>query len=262
MNNVFTELTMEQVKKSAPSIFQTKQKDNLSEHYVHIPTDRVINDMMSLGWKPCQAVEIKARKKSTIGYQRHMIKFFNPDIVIEGVNGDDVFPQILLTNSHDGLSSFKFQIGLFRLVCSNGLVVMDTSYGDFKLRHMGYTFTELTQKINEAVSSFPGLVEKINKFQNIELSDKQVTDFAKKASKVRFGEGVKVDLNELLVPERVADEGNNLWVVFNRVQEKLISGGCSYMNGAKTRKARAVKNFSQDLKINEALWELAEEYVN
>ena len=259
--SMFTEMTMEQVKNAAPSIFQTKQKANLSEHYVHIPTDRVINDMISLGWKPCQAVEIKARKKSTKGYQRHMIKFFNPDIVIEGSNGDNVFPQILLTNSHDGLSSFKFQIGLFRLVCSNGLVVMDTNYGDFKLRHMGYTFEELQTKVSEAVSSFPGLVEKINKLQQIEMTDKQITDFAERAAQVRFGEGVKVDLNELLVPERKADEGNNLWVVFNRVQEKLITGGCSYKSGAKIRKARAIKNFSQDLKVNEALWELVEEYV-
>ena len=261
MKTVFTAMSMEDIKKSAPSIFQTKQKDGLSEHYVHIPTNKVIEDMIQLGWEPCQAVEIKARKKSTIGYQRHMIKFFNPSITIEGANGDDVFPQILLTNSHDGLSSFKFQIGLFRLVCSNGLVVCDTNYGDFKLRHMGYTFSELQTKISEAVESFPGLVKKINEFQNVELSDWQVTDFAGKAALVRFGENVKVDVNELLGVERNEDAGNNLWAVFNRVQEKLISGNLSYTMGARVRKARAVKNFSQDLKINEALWELAEEYV-
>ena len=105
MKSVFTEMSMEDIKKSAPSIFQKKQKANLSEHYVHIPTDKVIDDMISLGWKPCQAVEVKARKKKTMGYQRHMIKFFNPNITIEGNNGDNVFAQILLTNSHDGLSS-------------------------------------------------------------------------------------------------------------------------------------------------------------
>ena len=262
MKNVFTEMSMEDIKKSAPSIFQKNQKQGLSEHYVHIPTDMVIKDMIQLGWKPCQAVEIKARKKNTMGYQRHMIKFFNPDIAIEGANGDNVYPQILLTNSHDGLSSFKFQIGLFRLVCSNGMVVCDTNYGDFKLRHMGYTFSELQTKINEAVESFPGLVKKINEFQNVELSDIQITEFAGKAAMIRFGENVAVDLDELLHVERNEDAGNNLWVVFNRVQEKLITGGCSYRMGAKMRKARAVKNFSQDLKINEALWELAEEYVS
>ena len=261
MKTVFTEMSMEDIKKSAPSIFQTKQKDGLSEHYVHIPTNKVIEDMIQLGWKPCQAVEIKARKKSTIGYQRHMIKFFNPSIEIEGTNGDNVYPQILLTNSHDGLSSFKFQIGLFRLVCSNGLVVMDSSYGDFKLRHMGYTFEELQQKVSETVSAFPGLVKKINEFQNVELSDWQVKKFAKGAALVRFGDNVKVDIDSLLKVDRVEDSGNNLWAVFNRVQEKLIGGDCSYTMGARVRKARKIKNFSMDLKINETLWKLAEEYV-
>jgi len=261
MKQVFTELSMADIKKTAPSVFQTNQKAGLSGHYVHIPTDKVINDMIQLGWKPCQAVEIKARKKSTIGYQRHMIKFFNPSIEIEGVNGDNVYPQILLTNSHDGLSSFKFQIGLFRLVCSNGLVVMDTSYGDFKLRHMGYTFTELQTKVSDAVAAFPGLVKKINEFQSVELSDWQVKKFAKSAALVRFGDNVKVDIGTLLKIDRVEDSGNNLWTVFNRVQEKLINGDCSYTMGAKVRKARAIKNFSMDLKINEALWKLAEEYI-
>ena len=261
MKQVFNELSMEDIKKAAPSVFQTNHKGNLSKHYVHIPTNKVVEDMIQLGWIPCQAVEIKARKKSTIGYQRHMIKFFNPSIEITGTNGDNVYPQILLTNSHDGLSSFKFQIGLFRLVCSNGLVVMDTSYGDFKLRHMGYTFAELQQKVSEAISAFPGLVKKINEFQNIELSDWQVKKFAKGAALVRFGDSVKVDIDELIKVERNEDAGNSLWAVFNRVQEKLIGGNCSYTMGSRVRKARAVKNFSMDLKINEALWTLAEEYI-
>ena len=261
MKQVFNELSMSDIKKTAPSVFQTNHKGNLSKHYVHIPTDKVIEDMIQLGWKPCQAVEIKARKKNTMGYQRHMIKFFNPSIEITGTNGDNVYPQILLTNSHDGLSSFKFQIGLFRLVCSNGLVVMDQSYGDFKLRHMGYTFAELQQKVSGAVAAFPGLVKKINEFQNVELSDWQVKKFANKAALVRFGDNVKVDIDELLKADRNEDTGNSLWAVFNRVQEKLINGDCSYTMGAKVRKARAIKNFSMDLKINEALWKLAEEYV-
>jgi hypothetical protein len=50
-----------------------------------------------------------------------------------------------------------------------------------------------------------------------------------------------------------------LWSVFNRVQEKLISGNFSY--GKKNRKARSIKNFTQDLNINKELWEMANEYV-
>ena len=38
---------------------------------------------------------------------------------------DTVYPQILLTNSHDGKNAFTFTAGLFRLICENGLVIAD-----------------------------------------------------------------------------------------------------------------------------------------
>ena len=33
-------------------------------------------------------------------------------------DGDTVYPQILLTNSHDGKNAFTFTAGLFRLICA------------------------------------------------------------------------------------------------------------------------------------------------
>ena len=89
--------------------------------------------------------------------------------------------------------------------------------------------------------------------------------FAEKAILARFGEERQVtgiSLDELLAPERKLDEGSNLWVVFNRVQEKLTHGSFTHINAkGKLRKARGIKNFQQDMELNEKLWELAEEYV-
>jgi hypothetical protein len=66
----------------------------------------------------------------------------------------------------------------------------------------------------------------------------------------------------LLTPERKEDEGDNLWVVLNRVQEKLTQGGFGYLNAkGKLRKTRAVKNFTMDTEMNMKLWEIAEEYL-
>jgi hypothetical protein len=91
-------------------------------------------------------------------------------------------------------------------------------------------------------------------------------NFAKRALETRFTEkqidSIKIDFNELLTPTRVEDEGNDVWSVFNVVQEKLINGDFDYIRGSKIRKARRVKNFVQDQKINKELFELALEYVN
>jgi hypothetical protein len=182
--------------------------------------------------------------------------------MIKGNEGDDVQPTVLLTNSHDGKNAFNFQVGLIRFVCENGLVVSDEDYAKVQIRHVGYSFEELQTKINDVIAKLPNLVEKINTFKSTELTNDQVEDFAEKASKLRFSDSKSetyVDINGLLVIERKEDEGNNLWSVFNRVQEKLINGTFNY--GRKNRKARSIKNFNQDIKINKELWELANDYV-
>ena len=70
-----------------------------------------------------------------------------------------------------------------------------------------------------------------------------------------------VNIEELLKPTRVEDDGNGLWEVYNVVQEKVVHGMFEYSTGVKQRKARTIKNFKQDVKLNEDLFALAEEYV-
>ena len=99
----------------APSVFTTTPSSEVSKHYTHIPTTKVIDDMRLLGWDVVDAKEVRARKASTRGVQKHLVVFRNPEVVINGEDGDEVFPQILLTNSHDGKNAFTFTAGLYNL---------------------------------------------------------------------------------------------------------------------------------------------------
>ena len=258
-------LNDEQIREIAPSVFTMKPSADVSQHYTHIPTTKVINDMRTLGWDVVDVKEVKARKAATKGVQKHLVVFRNPDVVINGNDGDTVFPQILLTNSHDGKNAFTFTAGLFRLVCENGLVISTTQFEDVKMRHMGYTFEDLQQNIREMVEKLPLTVESMNKMKEIEMGEKAALDFAKRALETRFDENqmnrIQVDLNELLKPVRDEDKGNDVWSIFNVVQEKIIEGDFQYIAGSKVRKARRIKNFNQDQKINKELFELALEYV-
>jgi len=218
--------------------------------------------MEVLGWKVTDVKEVRARKNA--GFQKHLVIFHNPDIFINGEDGDDVFPQILLTNSSDGKNAFTFRAGLFRLVCSNGLVISTQDFADLKIRHFGYKFEELQKTITSMVEKLPLTVESMNKFKQTQLAEEQIMDFAKKALTVRFGEDemsrITVDYNEFIKPTRKEDEGNDLWSVFNRVQEKIIDGDFTYGYATKTRKARRIKNFNQDIVLNSNLYELATQY--
>lgn len=247
--------TLEQIKEIAPSVFTTDKAPHLTDKYVQTPTSRVVEDLMSLGWQVTKCQEVKARKGK--GYQKHIVVFRHPDIMITGKDGDDAYPQILLTNSHDGKAAFNFRVGIFRVICSNGLVVSDADFNNVSIRHINYTFETLQSKINEVIAKLPGLVQKINTFKAKELTENAMKEFAVRAAALRTKSSINIDA--LLAPTRNEDAGNDLWAVFNRVQEKLINGGFSY--GRKNRKSRSIKNFQQDIKLNEELFELAETYL-
>lgn len=267
MNSEF--MTRKQIQEACPVAFAETPSSEVSKHYTHIPTDRVIDDMEKLGWGVIDAKQVSARKKATQGFQKHMLVFRHPDLMVEGKDGDDVWPQIIMTNSHDGKNSFTFQAGMYRFVCSNGLVIADQEFGKMKIRHMGYDFEALRETIGEMVEKLPLTVESMNKFKQTELTKPQKYDLARRAIATRFklqkdqkvDQVYKIDLDEVLRPVRKEDAGDDLWSVFNLVQEKVVEGDFEYVSGVKMRKARKIKNFKQDLDVNQKLFEIAKEFA-
>ena len=259
-------LTKDAIREIAPSVFTEKaDSSSTSKHYVHIPTEKVIDDMASLGWGVVDAKQVKSRKNQ--GYQKHMVVFGNDNLVVDGKDGDTVMPRILMTNSHDGKNSFQFQAGLYRLVCSNGLVIADAEFANMKIRHMGYDLAELKTVINEIVEKLPLTVECMNKLKAKELSEQEQIEFAKEALATRLSErelsNVTSDqILDLLEPTRDEDKGDDMWNVFNVIQEKIIHGMFeTYGVNGKVRKARKIKNFRQDTQVNQKLYQLALSYV-
>ena len=266
-------LTDSDIKVLCPVAFKQtlsdKEKANLglSKHYSFVPTSKVINDLRTLGWNPVDAVQVKARKKETNGYQKHMITFENDSYKTEGATE---YPQLLLTNSHDGGNAFTLSAGIFRLVCENGLVIKTEDYGTSRLIHKGYSFDSIQKLVNDFVATIDETLVRITAMKEIELNRDQQMEFAKAAALLRFTEksyneeniDKVVDLDDLLNAERAEDAGNGLWEVYNRVQESLVQGKFHYIGGnKKSRKARPIKNFKQSIHVTQKLSELAFAYV-
>ena len=280
----------DELREIAPSIFSTVPSPEVSKKYSHIPTDKLIDDMELLGWKVIDAKEVNARTKGTRGFQKHLVVFRNPDIVINQMPNnivqsstsptgyrrtdgtfakknpiDTVFPQILLTNSHDGKNAFTFTAGLFRMVCENGLVISTNEFEKVSIRHMGYDFDELQVQINEMVERLPLTVESMNKMIDTKMEQKSILKFAKDMLAVRFPEDelkrITIDMDEFITPVRPEDKGDDLWSVFNVIQEKIIEGDFDYTVGTKHRKARQIKNFKQDMDLNSKMFDIALEYA-
>ena len=266
-------LNDDEIKLLCPVAFKdtmTKAEINelgLSDHYSFVPTMNVINDLRELGYEVTDAKQVKARKKSTNGYQKHLITLEHPKYKVEG---SKEYPQILLTNSHDGGNAFTLSAGIFRLVCSNGLVIKTEDYGSARLVHKGYSFEAVQKLVKEFEETVDEVLTRITAMKKVQLTEKQQIEFAKQAALLRFTAksynedniDKVVNIDDLLNVDRKEDAGNGLYEVFNRVQESLINGKYTYLGTKdKPRKARPIKNFKQNIEVNSKLSKLAFELV-
>lgn len=267
-----TFLTENELRKRCPLAFRTEPTNpNLSDKYVHTTTIDVVNDMARLGWYPVEAKQCRPRKNSSEIRSFHMLSFQNPDVKILKDGEVDCYPRIILINSHDGFSSFKFMVGLFRLICSNGLVVADEQFANMSIRHINYTFDELRTLVTTAIKAVPEHVKLMNDMKNTVLSDTQKEQIAIDAMKIRKGleltgqiDITKESIMEILEPIRKEDNGDDLWTIFNVIQEKMIKGQFMYSGDEtkKARKQRAITSAKKDIDINVKLFSMANSYVN
>lgn len=266
-------LTREEIRKRCPLAFCTEPTRPVSDKYVVANTMTVIEDLEKLGWHVVEAAQRKNIKKGVNGetipsqYSLHAITFQNPDIYITRTVGDkeeiDCFPQIILWNSFDGSSSFRFMIGCFRLVCSNGLVICDNEFADVRIRHIHYTFEQMRQVVVDAMEQVGVQIKKMDAMEKVTLTKEQQIQMAYEFLKIRNvkGEISENDVESILTPKREEDQGNSLWSTFNILQENMTRGGFRVTKNDKSRKVRPVKSFIKDLDMNQKMWNYASSLI-
>lgn len=254
------------------SINQTERNnETTSNQYSFIPTTKIIDDLASEGWTPAHATEVKAHK--TNGFQKHLIRFRNDNFT--GNFKNDCQPEIVLTNSHNGLASFQLMAGLIRFVCANGMVVHEGLIANHKIRHQGYTQEVVKEAVCNILDDMPKVYNSVERFKDITLDKDEQHAYGKAALGLIYNEEqlsrmLVDDSARLLVqPRRKEDSYNNLWNTFNTVQEKVIKGArfireempetrTRYAH-TRTRKTKETKNIDKNIKINKALWQFTEE---
>ena len=263
-------LTNEDIARVCPMALKDMPTNpNVSNRYVHANTMTVINDLAKLGWYPVQAKQCRNKKGSAGVRSFHLIAFQNPNVKILKDGEVEAYPRIILTNSHDGYNSFKFMVGLFRLVCSNGLILCDNEMVNMSIRHINYNFEELRKIVATSIEQVPSIVMTMNKMKEVKLNEEQKITLATEVMKIRKGieDNVKVEIDketiqDILSPVREEDKGDDLWSVFNVCQEKMIKGGFrSTTRGNKTRKQRGITSIKKDMDFNQKLWGVASQYL-
>ncbi len=256
-----TSISLDQAKQLAPAAFATSPAPTIkSGKYNFVSTQDIMENMDQNGWVLTGAKQSKSKSDLRNDYGIHIVKFQNPELYInDGKGGIEGRPELVFINSHDGTRPMQSELGIFRLVCSNGLIVKSHDFGGFRERHTKLTSDGVKQLIDEKVRLMNTSVERINRWINVDMKQLDMRKFATDALLMRLGEERQPEEHEvfsILESRRPADNGNDLWHVFNRVQENLIKGG--FQIGE--RSARAITNPVTDLTLNQGLWELAEQY--
>lgn len=110
------------------------------------------------------------------------------------------------------------------------------------------------------------MIESAERMASISLNPIEANQFAEKAHVIRFADTPLADSIEpkkLLTPRRYVDNKNDLFTVFNVVQENIIKGGVrGYAISPNFRPkrvtSRAISGIDQNVATNRALWSLAE----
>ena len=248
-------LTHEELHQHVPSVFGEDKHNSRSEKYTYIPTITLLENLQREGFQPFFACLSRVRDPGRREHTKHMLRLRRAG----QINGQQV-PEIIILNSHDGASSFQLLPGIFRSVCTNSLVC-GQSFGEIRVPHRGNVVERVIEGAYEVLGVFDQVEEKREAMQSLLLPPLAQQALAKAALTYRFGEEHQpVTEAQALSPRRWQDEKNDLWTVFNRLQENLSKGGLAGRSAQGTRShTRAVNGIDGDLKLNRALWVMAEE---
>lgn len=249
-------LTNEDIQVRCPSAFATAPFNKMSDKYRFISTVEVIEEMRKNGLVPFAASQSNTRIEGKYDFTRHMIRFRGTDTQPITHLGQ-LFPELVLINSHDGTSCYELSAGLLRLACMNGLMVSESQIEQIKVRHTG-KLDDIIDASFEVVEQFPKVIESVEKWQATPLNKSEQLAYAESALSLKYDKP-PIEPNALLVPRRYDDTPTNVWNTFNTVQENLVKGGLRGRNeNGRRLRTRAVTSITEDARLNRALWTLTE----
>jgi hypothetical protein len=249
-------LTLEEVHQRAPAVFSRTPHDKLSARYTLIPTDRVLSGLLSAGFVPVWAHQARSRSQSVV-HARHVVRLRRR---YESVQLKDSLPEVVFLNSHDGTSAYQLRMGIYRVVCTNGLVVSRGAFPACHVPHRGDVVDEVVSGALQIAEQFGRLAQVVERMEQRVLYKDEQFALAEQAMDLRFPRDAigRPSAAQLLGCRRLEDAGNDLWSIFNRVQENVLAGGMHRRSetGRLTR-TRRITSIRESVRLNGALWDLA-----
>jgi len=256
--NSSTPLSDDQIRRVAPSIFAEEPHTSRSERYTYIPTSTVLAGLRKEGFEPFMVAQTRVRDESRREFTKHMMRLRHVSRQADTEAGE-----VILLNSHDGTSSYQMLAGMFRFVCMNGLVCGDV-VEDIRIPHKGDVVDGVIEGAFDVLDGFDLVREVRDDMRALTLDQGEQQAFARAALALRYEpsetKAAPITEAQLLNARRPDDVKPDLWTTFNRVQENIVRGELPARTSTNRRtRTRPVQGIDQGVKINRALWVLADE---
>lgn len=253
-------LSLDDIRRTAPSVFAEHPHESRSQRYAFIPTSSVLERLMSEGFRCTKVQQARTRIEGKQGYTKHLMTFTHPSTRGDNESG----ASLALLNSHDGGSRYKLLAGRIRYACLNGLLCASETYGELAVGHTGDVIGRVIEGSYSVIEQAEKAGGQVEQWRGITLQPDEQREFAHAAALLRWDgveEKAPVVPERLLQVRRNEDRGNDLWRTFNVLQENLVRGGQAghlrTANGAR-RSVRAVNGIDGNVQLNRALWSLTE----
>ena len=239
----------------APSLDQKFiESSSIKQTPVYIQTIDVVKNLQDQGWKINGVCEQRAKNRKI---SNHYVKLEHPDFTINHKGKTEGLANIYVSNSCTGKSPLNLDLGMYRLVCSNGLIRKD-SYMERNFSHTERSLKRIPIALQDINKHAKLILTEFEKLKYKELTPQEMMARASNAAKLRF-EDDTIDYTQLLTAHRNEDEGNDLWSVYNRIQENLTKSNLLVDRDGKL--ISGTYNVQNDIKINKDLYQLVEEFA-
>jgi hypothetical protein len=210
----------------------------------YIPTLDMIEKLQDEGWRISGVNEQRSKSRKI---ESNYVQLQHPDFAIKNNRGkDEALASLTITNSCNGAKPMKLDLGVYRQVCSNGAIAFEQAAESEIIKHTEINYNNLDQFIYNISRKTSTVVNEFEKLKHTNLSVADMRRLANEAAKLKYNNLDDIDIDDLLSINRIEDEGNDLWTVFNRIQENLTAD---------------VSNLNEDIRLNKQLFSLANQYA-
>ena len=241
--------TLNQAIQMAPAIAATEPSPVVSDRYSFINTGEFLEKAIDSGWT------IRDVRQGRNRFGMHKVDLIQTQYADSSTVGEGM-PQISIINSHDRSKRFQVMMGFFRLVCSNGLVVATGANLNIRAMHRfgDDKLSTLMSTMEQGIKQFSVIGQKVDQFRDRILSQEEKNALARFAHYIRFryrqNLPTSIKPDALLGVRRDVDQGDDLWRVYNTIQENMTHGGHNLGKG--------LTRLEDDTRFNSEFWMGAE----